>query len=151
MRIPDFSFQPSKIYASLLITTFFLSIVIVLNLTVTVCLKLIIMIAVSIYLAHIFIRYILLKSQYSIIRLQLLSNDHWNIHTPTKCFVAQLRGDSTVTNSISILRFRINDNGKTISCVIFRDSLINREYRELLVCLRAMSHQVFEQSQKPDF
>lgn len=69
--------------------------------------------------------------------IMLLSHadGHWQLSTHTQQLTAELRGDSTVTGFVSVLRFRVEKRVLPISCVVFKDSLNPQLYHQLLrVC-----------------
>lgn len=147
MLVTNFKCKPSKICTGLFLSIASLTVGIICSLTIAYFEKFILIVMMVIYCSYIFWRFILLRSRFSIIRLQLLSNYDWNLHTPEENYIGKLCGDSVVTIAMCILRFRLNPNGRKISCVLFPDSLLDIKYRRLLVSLHAMSHEVFESNQ----
>ncbi|HEX4044738.1 MAG TPA: protein YgfX [Gammaproteobacteria bacterium] len=100
------------------------------------------------YSSYLFWRYVSLKSSRSIIGIKKQSDTHWLLIMPNGSYSAKLRGDSTITRWVSILRFNLmNNNDKAnnkeekyifwpVTCVIFRDSLATDYYRKCVVLLR---------------
>ena len=88
------------------------------------------------YGAVIFWRFVLLKSKDSIIRLKNLGEKRWQVTTNSDVFESLLRGDSTVTPVVSILRVDRPGRRLPLVSIIFRDSLPEGEYRRLIGMLR---------------
>lgn len=64
----------------------------------------------------------------------------WQLGYGTAMLTAELRGDSTITNWVTILRFNILPERQVYSCVIFDDTLENKaQYRQLIMRLRTGS------------
>lgn len=78
----------------------------------------------------------LLRGKTSISFLKYCDERCWQIEVGSEKVEAELMGDSTVTGIISVLRFRISGRLRPLSCVVFRDSLPQNRYRQLLVLLR---------------
>lgn len=76
----------------------------------------------------------LLRSTQSILGISKRGHG-WQVSNRVGEREASLRGDSTVTSLVSILRFKTADDYFPRSCVIFRDSLAQDEYRRLMVVL----------------
>lgn len=77
----------------------------------------------------------LLLSKYSL-RALYLTEYGWFIRTKTDLFKVFLRGDSTLTSWLMVLRFQDKDRNKRFSYLILRDSLKSISYRELMVAVR---------------
>jgi len=111
-----------------------MAMVIILTLTIAFFVKLICLISVLAYSRLILPKHVLLTSLLSVRRLFLTENGKWGIETGLGKQVVTIRGDSTLTGIVSVLRFEV---GKKIgSCVIFKDAVKGDEYRKLLVLLR---------------
>lgn len=135
----EFKLKPSKQYLTLLFTVFVISMVIVLTLPLEWWIKLIGLLCLFLYGGRILWQFGLLRSKHSIISIRHHSDGRWLLHTHKKVYEAELRGDSTVTGWVSILRFRILKRFWPKSCVVFRDSLRTDDYRKLLVVLRGIN------------
>ncbi len=132
----EFRLKSSKQYLLLFALLVLASIAIVLSLTLALWLKLIGIILIAAYGIFILIDVGLRWSPRSIIALRRHPDGMWLLQTPEKHYEGALRGDSTVTQWISVLRFQIPQQYKPKTCIIFRDSLEPDEYRRLLVILR---------------
>lgn len=132
----DLAFKISKKYCSGVIVIFLLSVGIVFSLNLPIIIKFALAFAIIMYGIWIVWRFGLLRSKHSLIGIKHLTGKKWLLHTPHAVVQGILCGESTVTNLICILRFKIS--GKTFkkSCIILRDSLPNDAYRKLLVRLR---------------
>lgn len=132
----NFHLKPSKIYLNLIIVILIASVLIVLFVTIANWLKVLLSLFLLFYGGHIIWRFGLLKSQNSILQIQQQETNQWLLYTRDKKYLADLRGDSTVTSKIAILRFQVSKHFFPQSCVIFRDSLVQGQYRELVIrCL----------------
>lgn len=135
----EFNLKPSKRYLSFLSILILTSIVIVLNLSISVWLKGAGILVVIGYGTHLFWQYGLLRSQYSIISLKRY-DDGWHIVTQKKVYKGVLLGESTLSGLASVLRFRLDDIhslfNRTKTCLIFPDSLARGQYRQLLVTVK---------------
>lgn len=129
----EFAFKPSKQYLGLYGAMFLASLMIIFILDLPLGIRLLLLIAVSCYMGYQCWRFILLRSQHSILRIQWLGEGQWQIATRDHCYRASLCGHSTVTPFLSVLRFRIAKQWRPVSCVIFRDSLGAENYRRLFI------------------
>lgn len=132
----EFNLKPSIQYTALLSAILFLSILIIISLTLETWIKYCAIIFVGVYGAYLFWRFALLRSRNAILSIKLLNDGSWQLYTRDKIYTAKLSGDSTATNLISVLRFRTDKHYWPKSCLIFRDSLEYEQYRRLLVALR---------------
>ncbi len=142
MLNPVFQLHLSKQYLIFLGIISMLSLLIVVTLPLQLSLKCVSVILLSLYILFIFWRDGFLKSKQAIISLHKQTDGSWLVQTRTACYQqTQLRGDSTVTRWVSVLRFQVVGRRFPLSCIIFRDSLTaNQEasvssnvYRQLLL------------------
>jgi hypothetical protein len=131
----EFILKPSKLYLSL-ISVIWLFSLILLCLTLEIKVKIGSMILVGGYGCYLLWRYALLLSPHAIISLRCHADGHWHLSTHKQQFRAQLRGDSTVTGFVSVLRFRVEKRLLPVSCVVFKDSLSAQHYHQLLMVIR---------------
>jgi hypothetical protein len=97
-------------------------------------LLLLLTLAVSTYIAY---RYILYKHRYAMTALERLSNGCWRIHTRQGMFVMKKPlGNSIISPWLMILRFNITNQHRLLTAIIFKDSLLDDEFRKLLVLVR---------------
>lgn len=68
--------------------------------------------------------------------LKYSGEGRWVIFINNTEIAASLLGDTTVTGVVSVLRFRVAHRMRPYSFVIFRDTLLADQYRQLLVILK---------------
>jgi hypothetical protein len=136
MQNLEFKLQISKTYCILLAIVFLMSGIIVIVLPAPVWLRAILLAALFGYALHTFWRYALLKSELSILGLKKLEAKHWQLTTNKGVVEAELRGDSTVTTLVSVLRFDLPGRKLPIVSIIFRDNLGADVYRRLIGMVR---------------
>ena len=139
MQNPDFRLKPSKFYISFLAVTLLASAGIIAALTINVWFKAVLLLILAFYGTYIFRRYALLRAVQSVVGLKQLNHGKWRVVTRSGNVEAELRGDSTVTTIISVLRFDFPNKKQPVTCVIFKDSLAGDDYRRLRVA--TFSHQ----------
>jgi hypothetical protein len=131
-----FKLKPSKCYLVLLSSFLAISMVMVLCLPIAAWLKCLSLLLVIFYGKWMFWQFGILQSQQAIVSIRPLRDNKWQVQTRTNYYEAELSGDSTVTQLVSLLRFRAANAYTLTSCVIFYDSLEPDYYRQLLVVLR---------------
>ena len=129
--------KPSFYYLAALIIFIAMSLYIAASLPISIWVKLNVLLLVAVYGGILIWHFGLLKAKDSIIRIRRLSDGKWQVQSNQKIYEAILKGDSTVTTAISVLRFQANNKRWPITCVIFPDSLPQDVYRRMLVALRA--------------
>jgi hypothetical protein len=77
-----------------------------------------------------------LRGKSSVRFLKYCDERRWQIEVGSERVEAELLGDSTVTGVISVLRFRITGRLLPLPCIVFRDSVPQHRYRQLLVVLK---------------
>ncbi len=132
----EFKIMPSLFYSIFLGVTLLASMVVMALLPWSLWLKLVGMLVVGVYGAAIFWRYALLRAQLSVTGIAQLEHGQWQVTTAGGDVNAVLRGDSTVTSIISVLRFDFPGLRRPVSCIICRDSLRADSYRRLLGVVR---------------
>jgi hypothetical protein len=137
MQNPDFELHPSKIYCAFLGITLLMSAVIVLLLPLNFWLRVLIFLILAGYGVIIFWQYALLRAADSVIGLKKIDGKRWQLTTRAGVFESTLRGDSTVTAYVSVLRFDLPERRKPISCILVRDSLSADDYRRLVGVVRS--------------
>lgn len=70
------------------------------------------------------------------VRLVYTSEGKWLFEDKNITLEGTLRGDSTVTPYVSVLRWQINGQKSVKNLIIFRDSLSKNDYRQLMVIIR---------------
>jgi hypothetical protein len=131
-----FKLHPSKVYCVLLALVLVASAGIALNLPIHLLLKSALLLVLAGYGAHIFYRYAWLQANLSIVAVNKLDGDRWQVTTSMGVVDAQLRGDSTLTAIVSILRFDFPQKRWPVVSIICRDSLAPEQYRQLVGVLR---------------
>ena len=140
MATLEIKLQPSKCYIVLLTVVLVMTLIVTISLSFTWWQKLILFFAIILYCIYFSYFYVFLQAKQSIFSIKLLDEktNHWLLFTKQGSYQAALRGDSTVTRWVSVLRFQlINARFKRYACVIFPDSLKHEHYQTLL---RTISH-----------
>jgi hypothetical protein len=137
MRDLEFVLKPSIYYQTILIMFVVASFCIAISLSISLLMKCVTLFFVSFYGCILIWHFGLLKASDSIVRLRRLSNGDWQVQSNQRVYEATLKGDSTVTTVVSILRFQAENKRFPITCVIFPDSLLSGVYRQLLVAVRS--------------
>jgi hypothetical protein len=136
MHNHEFNFKPSISYLVLLSLFVLGSLAVTLTIPADWRIRLFLFLAVAVYGGQIIWCYGLLKGKNAIHTLKALPDDQWLLITKTGRFEAVLRGDSTVTHLVSILRVEVEGQRFPPSCTIFKDSLPPDDYRRLVVAIR---------------
>jgi hypothetical protein len=136
MQKIDFRLHPSKFYCFFLALTLVMSVVVVIALSVSMLFKALLAGLVMAYGWMIYRRYALLRSPLSIIGFAKLENGKWQVSTRVDHTEAVLKGDSTVTSLVTILRFQFPGRRLPVASIIMRDSLNAEAYRQLIATLR---------------
>jgi hypothetical protein len=136
MRNREFRLNPSKSYLIFLAILLLSTMVIWVSLSLPLLIQTLGVLVIGFYGYILIKRYGLLESTYSIKAIQYKEKDTWLIYQQNNWLLAELLGNSTVTGWVSILRFRINNKGRSLSCIILKDSLGEDTYRHLLSVLR---------------
>ncbi|EKD70222.1 MAG: hypothetical protein ACD_46C00598G0003 [uncultured bacterium] len=135
MHNQEFNFAPSKQYLLLLTVVILISSIIIFLLPLL-WMQAILFITVIIYGGGAMWRYGLLRSKNSIISVRQTNDEKWLVTTNSNQYQAEILGDSTVTQYVSVLRFKIENHSLLLSCIIFRDSLKSDQYRQMMVAIR---------------
>lgn len=136
MHSHEFSLKPSYSYLILLGLFVIGSLAVTLTIPADWRIRLFLFLAVAVYGGQIIWCYGLLKGKNAIQTIAPMSDDQWLLTTKTGRYEAILKGDSTVTHLISILRFVVAGQRFPLSCTIFKDSLPPDDYRRLVVAIR---------------
>lgn len=128
--------RPSIIYLVILSLALIGSLIVTLTLPVSILIKFFLFLFVAGYGAVLIWRQGLLRGKTAITSIQKLSDDKWLIGMGSGEIEAVLRGDSTVTHCVSILRFKAEEFYFPISCTLFPDSFSKDIYRQLVVQVR---------------
>jgi len=136
MHAHEWVLKPSRWYLRILISLLVGSFIVLLALPLRGWVKWVVLFCFSGYSAHLFYTTYLLRGARTIQALRALPDGRWQITTATYTGIADLLGNSTVTTSLSVLRFKRGEQYFPLSCVIFPDSLDSTRYRGLLIALR---------------
>jgi hypothetical protein len=120
----------------MIVITFLTSLLIFLCLALSISLKLAGSLLLLSYGGYLFWYQGLLQGKQVITALQPMGDHRWLVSQSEQKVEATLLGDSTVTNWVAILRFRLLNRRRAVSCVVFKDALKPEQYRQLLVILR---------------
>ena|SRR3990167_9420575 len=138
MQNHNFQRKPSLFYLFYVCSIAAMSFMVVIELPVNFAIKMLGILLLTIYFSHLFWHEGLLRGKKAIIYLQYQANGHWLIEIQNRLHAAKLSGHSTVTTWVSVLRFRLPDRYWPITCVIFKDSFKEDDYRKLTVILRQL-------------
>ena len=133
MQNIDIKFQPSRYFLGLLAFVWFFGNIIIFFTQMYFIIKIILWIAILFYSLGILRLHGLLRNKKSVISLQL-QNKQWFVNNRA----VSLMGDSTITQWISILRFKCRATKKIFVSVILPDSLQSFSYRQLVMLLRTV-------------
>lgn len=111
------------------------SLIIVFSLPTHWLIKLFLANAVIFYYLYIFYTSCLLKGKHAIGQISF-NEDGWHIFCHDEMLVVDLCGESTVTNWVSVLRFKLPHKRQKYTSVIFKDAINADDYRRLIVLLR---------------
>jgi hypothetical protein len=130
----DFKLRPSKYYLILITGVILMTEIILFSLSW----KAIFLggLLILIYGGHLIAKEGLMLTQAAIIGFKRQNNNQWLLYTQKSVLEGTLRGDSTVTTWVSVLRFNVSGHFWPVSCVIFNDALASDSYRKLLVAVR---------------
>jgi hypothetical protein len=130
----DINLQQSTSFKILLSLITLFSVIIACSLLLSLFCKLFLSSITICYVVYIFYTVTLLQGQHIVTELSF-NQEGWQIRSQKNKLRVELSGDSTVTNWISILRFKTSNKQKYVA-VIFRDMLSADAYRRLIVLLR---------------
>lgn len=136
MQDREFKLKPSKLHCILFSIMWISSLLIILCLPLSMAILVGSAFLFSIYGAYIFRRTLLLKHNESIISLRSLHDGNWLLHLLGKEVRGVLRGDSTITAFVAVLRFQVDNQRLPLTCMVFKDSLERDQYRQLLVIVK---------------
>src|SRR3990167_11389359 len=120
----NFELKPSKLYLLIMLVILMISIGLIISLQdCKMAIRILMILFIILYGTWIIWRFVLLRSPTSVIRIQHIDKQEWQIQLNQSHHLAILSGDSIVTPWLSILRFKISGEFWKPSCVIFSDSL----------------------------
>ncbi len=134
MRKIDINLQPSRWFLMLITIVLLGSLIAVFCAQIPWLIKLFITLLTVFYGGWIIFNHGLLRHKKSLRRLTLTS-DGWSIWDKQRVYSAELCGSSTITKTVSILRFKILDERIKRSCILFHDSVAPNIYRKLIINL----------------
>lgn len=136
MHDHKFLLKPSKYYSIFLAIALLASVIVVVTIKANIWIKLLVLALLAFYGSYTFLRYALLKTRDSILALQLVSGNEWQVTTRAGVQSMEVQGDSTITPWLSVLRFKVSGKRSALSCIVLKDSLPDEEYRQLVAILR---------------
>lgn len=92
--------------------------------------------ALVIYSTTLLWRFALLKAKLSVLGFKKLEGKRWQVTLGACVKEGVLRGDSTVTNLVSVLRFDLHGIRRPVTAMVFRDSLSADDYRRMVGVIR---------------
>jgi hypothetical protein len=132
MRDHVFNLRPSMYGRAILLFVMTTSLALILFLPLMLVYQLILLILLSCYGIYIARRLGIMTST----RLNYRQDGTWLWQSANQVIVGKLRGDSTITTYVIILRFQSKEWRFPINCIVFRDSLDETSYRQLLMLLQ---------------
>jgi len=136
MLAHEFLIKPSKIYLGLLSLIFLGSLGIVLTLPISRWFILFLVMMVSLYSLYLFKRFGLQTHALSILKVRRQNDGRWLLQTKHESYLAELSGQSTVTQILCVLCFKEIHSHRLLPCLVFQDSLSLDQYRQLIVILK---------------
>lgn len=136
MQNTDIHLKPSKQFILLIILIVMGGLVIIFSLQCGYWVKALLIIFVLIYGLQIFKSFGLYMGMNAIKGLRQIGDNNWLLLANQREIIGKLTGESTVTSQLCVLRFIIPGERSKLSCIIFKDSLDQEQYRRLLVWLR---------------
>lgn len=137
MQLPRLKLTAYKQLAGLLSLLYAITLVILLFSNGHGWLKLLLLLAVSIYVWYAITRFALRTSSSAIMQCWLDEKGLWNLQTKTgRLYRGILRGDSLITPYLTILSFKINKRYWPLAITITPDAIDKEAFRRLRVYLR---------------
>lgn len=133
MLVDKFLIKPSRFYLVLMVLVFLASILMVFMTSLASVYKFLLLFFVVCFGVQLFWRFVLLRDRYSVIGLKKLDGGEWQIDCPVRVFNGKLRGDSTLTQWVSVLRFDVHGLRRPLVSIIWFDSLSREAFRQLRV------------------
>lgn len=143
MQSIDIHFKPSKTVIFLYLFLWLGSIGAIVYIPVTVMMKLLLLTIITVYAFTLVYLHGFLQGPTAITGLRYLSDDYWQVRLNKNEFTGILKGDSTVTTWVSVLRFKRSDKKLIYSYLLVRDSFEFDMYRRLLLrlrCFKSIKH-----------
>lgn len=131
-----FKFNISRIYCVFLAAMLVGSGIIVVLLALPFWVKALMLAALIGYGAPIYWRFALLRGALSVLEIAKLDQKRWRVSLRDDEFDSELRGDSTITNLVCVLRFNMPGRRTPLVCIVFRDALSSDDYRRLVGVIR---------------
>ena len=135
MRSREFKLKPSRQLMAIYTLVMLVSVIILLCVSLPIWIKLLSFIVVWVYGVSLYKQHIALMSDSAITGL-IFHTDSWLLQTKPALLTAALCGESVITRYVSVLRFQIPKQKRTLSCIVFRDSLMPGLYRELVLVVK---------------
>ena len=131
MPVHEFKIIPSKWHVGLLSAALLGGLIIIGCIHITLWIRLPLFMIVWFYGARLLLTVGFLLTSQAILCIQRNAQGEWQLINRLGAETVKLCGSSTITNFVSVLRFRVIDKQRIKSCVVFMDSLAQDEYRKL--------------------
>lgn len=135
MSVVEFQLKPSRFYLMVMVLVFLASAVMLSLLAIAPLYKFLLLLVLVSYGVQLVWRFALLRDKHSVIALKKVDQDEWQVTNRAGVMLTKLRGDSTVTQWVAILRFDIKGQRKPLVSIIWRDSLPADQFRQLIVSI----------------
>lgn len=141
MQKIDIELKPSRVYLCVMVGLLIGSVAIAVSLPIGWCVRIMLMIGVLVYGYWVLWTKILMKGDDPIKGIQLRMDGSCYLRFSGYTIEAAVQGDSTVTTIVCALRFK-RLGMKKDSAVIFKDTIGQERYRQLLVWLKCFGGSV---------
>lgn len=132
MHVLDIDLRPSKLFALLLIVISIGSLIIVALSIFTLANKILLSLLVILY--TLLIAY---REFWKHVSIRIIADSNgWRIGKNSQLSPIKILGESTVTRWGCVIRYKVENSFFTKTCLVFRDSVGQDEFRQLLVALR---------------
>lgn len=133
----DFKLKTSRQLTGIFLLLLMASCLIVVTLTVSIIMKIGLLLSIFMYGLFILWRDVFLRATHSIVQIKQHEKQWWIKTNINSIDGATLHSYHVLFNRMVVLRFKIKDVFLLTSCVIFSDSLCEDQFRRLLIVLRA--------------
>ncbi len=137
MQNHEFKLHPSRFYCLFLVLMLFGSGIIIVMLPFSEWLTTLLLVVLSCYGFFLLYKFALLRAAFSVTALKKIDGKRWQVITRAGALDSILRGDSTVTTLVSVLRFDVSGQKRPLVCMVFRDSMPADDYRRLVATIRS--------------
>lgn len=136
MQNLEFKLKRSLVYMVFLDAVLLASAIIIWMLPLDLGVRVLLFAVLAFYSATILWRFALLQAKLSVLGFKKLEGKRWQVTLGSGVKEGVLRGDSTVTNFVSVLRFDLHGMRRPVTAMVFRDSLSADDYRRMVGVIR---------------